>query len=98
LRARPSARTRTRPHGDLTHGKLKDGRRSPISWPAPVSPTTDDERRRLEAFEDEVIDRLFVLNAERAREEKRLGIQASKKGGKKVGTRRGASDDQLSLL
>jgi len=34
--------------------------------PPYVSPVTEDEKRRLEAFEDEVIDRLFVLNAERA--------------------------------
>jgi hypothetical protein len=62
-------------------------------------PSTDAERRRLEAFEDDVIDHLFVLSAERAREEKRLGIRASKKGGKKkAGKRKRASDEQLSLL
>ncbi len=43
---------------------------------------TAGERRRLEAFEDEIIDRLFVLNAERAEQERVLGLGASKKKGK----------------
>ncbi len=45
---------------------------------------TDEDRAALQEFEDEVIDRLYVLNAERAREEERLGL-GSKKGGKKAG-------------
>jgi hypothetical protein len=40
----------------------------------PYCPLTDTDRRALQAFEDEVIDRLYVLNAERAREEQRLGL------------------------
>jgi hypothetical protein len=41
---------------------------------------TDAERRALEAFEDAVIDRLFVLNARHAEEEKRqLPAAAPKK-------------------
>ncbi len=47
----------------------------------PYCPRTDAERAAVQAFEDEVIDRLYVLNAERAREEKRLGL--SKVKGKK---------------
>jgi hypothetical protein len=43
-----------------------------IEVPPYVAPTTDAERARLEAFEDEVIDQLFQLNARRA-EEKRKG-------------------------
>jgi hypothetical protein len=35
---------------------------------------SDADREALQAFEDEVIDRLYVLNAERAREEQRLGL------------------------
>ena len=42
-----------------------------IPVPPYGTPTTDAERRALEAFEDEVIDRLFLLNAQRAEEEKR---------------------------
>ena len=44
----------------------------------PYCPMTDADRDSLQAFEDEVIDRLYVLNAERAREEERLGL--TKKG------------------
>jgi hypothetical protein len=39
----------------------------------PYCPKTDADREALQAFEDEVIDRLYVLNAERAREEQRQG-------------------------
>jgi hypothetical protein len=39
-----------------------------------TSPVTEDEKRRLEAFEDEIIDRLFVLNGERAEQERVLGL------------------------
>ncbi|MCP4550395.1 MAG: hypothetical protein GY835_28385, partial [bacterium] len=50
-----------------------------VDVPPYASPVTVGERRRLEAFEDEVIDRLFVLNAERAAEERALGLVADKK-------------------
>ncbi|MCB9591143.1 MAG: N-6 DNA methylase [Sandaracinaceae bacterium] len=49
----------------------------------PFCPKTDADRAALQEFEDEVIDRLYVLNAERAREEERLGLR-SKKGKKKA--------------
>lgn len=39
----------------------------------PFCPKSADEQRALERFQDVVIDRLFVLNAQRAEEEKRLG-------------------------
>ncbi|WP_437562981.1 type IIL restriction-modification enzyme MmeI [Sorangium sp. So ce542] len=52
----------------------------------PYCPLTERGREALQAFEDEVIDRLYVLNAERAREEQRLGLAGKKKG-------RAASDD-----
>ncbi|HEX4966550.1 MAG TPA: type IIL restriction-modification enzyme MmeI [Thermoanaerobaculia bacterium] len=69
-----------------------------IPVPPYGTPTTDAERRALEAFEDEVIDRLFVLNAQRAEEEKRQipakPVKAATKRGRK------AKDDgaQGSLL
>ncbi len=50
----------------------------------PFCPLSDDDRARLQTFEDEVIDRLYVLNAERAREEKRLGLGKKAKGAKKA--------------
>ncbi len=47
-------------------------------WSIPVlaygTPVTADERRALEQFEDEVIDRLFALNQERAEDERRHGL------------------------
>ena len=55
----------------------------------PYCPTTPAEEKALEAFQDEVIDRLFVLNAKRAEEERVLGLgtkkgkQARKAHGKK---------------
>jgi len=55
---------------------------------------THDER-----FEDEVIDRLFALNAERAAEEKRLGATVSakqKQAGKPKAAR--SKGKQLGLL
>jgi hypothetical protein len=42
---------------------------SDIPVPA-FCPITDEDKAALQAFEDEVIDRLFVLNAERAAQEK----------------------------
>ncbi len=52
----------------------------------PYCPSTDADRAALQEFEDEVIDRLYVLNAERYEEEVRLGLHA-KKGSKKKGER-----------
>ncbi len=49
----------------------------------PFCPKTPDEARALEQFQDAVIDRLFVLNAERAEEEKRLGAARAIKGKKR---------------
>ena len=71
-------------------------------WDIPVppygTPTTDAERRALEAFEDEVIDRLFLLNAQRAEEEKRaLAASPAKKPAKGKGRKR-KDDGQGSLL
>jgi len=45
----------------------------------PFCPTNETERAELLAFEDEVIDRLYVLNAERARAEARLGQNKTKR-------------------
>jgi hypothetical protein len=50
----------------------------------PYCPKTDEDRAALQAFEDEVIDRLFVLNAERASQEQRAGatVGTKRKGAK----------------
>lgn len=46
----------------------------------PYCPQTPDEQQALETFQDEVIDRLFVLNAERAADEARRGLSPKAKG------------------
>jgi hypothetical protein len=50
-------------------------------------PLGDDDKKQLARFEDQVIDRLFVLNAQRAEEEKRAGLAAGAKQ-KGLGRRR----------
>lgn len=52
----------------------------------PYCPKTNVEKRALQAYGDEVVDRLYVLNAEREREEERLGLSG------KTG-QRGPADD-----
>ncbi len=71
-------------------------------WDIPVppygTPTTDAECLVLETFEDEVIDRLFLLNAQRAEEEKRaLAVSPAKKPAKGKGRKR-KDEGQGSLL
>jgi len=68
----------------------------------PYCPLGDDDKKRLARFEDEVIDRLFVLNAKRAEEEKLHGLAA---GPKPKGARKKAPKEksdktqgQLGLL
>ena len=70
----------------------------------PFCPSTPAEQKALETFQDQVIDRLFVLNAQRAEEEKRAGLGEKKtvngvkgKGAKKTkrGGGEGAGQGQL---
>ncbi|HYO93786.1 MAG TPA: hypothetical protein VER33_04710, partial [Polyangiaceae bacterium] len=51
---------------------------SDLQVPAYGTPVTPEERRALERFENEVIDRLFALNSERAAEERRPALIQSK--------------------
>jgi hypothetical protein len=51
---------------------------SDIEVPPFPNPTTEEERERLQAFEDEIIDRLFALNAQRALIERILGPSRSR--------------------
>ena len=44
----------------------------------PYCPKNDAERAAVKAFEDEVIDRLFVLNAERAAQERKASNDQTK--------------------
>ena len=66
-------------HLDMDRAVLAAYGWADIEPPAFTDPVTDDDARAKEAFEDEVIDRLFALNAERADEEKTLGL-TSKRG------------------
>lgn len=60
----------------------------------PFCPMSDDDKRKLEKFEDAVIDRLFVLNAKRAEEEKIKGLGAN--GGKKKAAAKKAAPKDAS--
>lgn len=74
---------------------------SDIEVPSYTTPTTPEEKKALEAFQDEVIDRLFVLNAERAKEEQLAGASAKKGKGKPKGGGKGKkpkNENQLGLL
>ncbi|MBN1629444.1 MAG: hypothetical protein JW990_06765 [Thermoleophilia bacterium] len=63
----------------------------------PYCPRTEADHKAIEAFEDEVIDRLFVLNAERAEEERLKGLAA--KGSKRSkGRKKKTPSTQPSLF
>ncbi|MCL4750476.1 MAG: N-6 DNA methylase [Myxococcales bacterium] len=57
----------------------------------PYCPATPAEHKALEHFQNEVIDRLFVLNARRAEDERRLGLGDGKKGKPKGRVKKGAT-------
>ncbi|MBK6849283.1 MAG: hypothetical protein IPG96_17730 [Proteobacteria bacterium] len=76
---------------------------SDLEVPPYPTPATPEEEQALETFQDEVIDRLFVLNAQRAEEERLAGASTTK--GKGKGKPRAASKgkqpaaaNQLALL
>lgn len=48
----------------------------------PYCPMNDADKKAVEVFQDDAIDRLFALNAERAKEEELLGL-AGKTAGKR---------------
>lgn len=63
----------------------------------PYCPRNAEEQRALEQFQDALIDRLFVLNGERAAEEKRLGESISAKPSK-VAAKRASKRNQDQAL
>jgi hypothetical protein len=88
-------------HVELDRAVLAAYGWSDIEPPPFTAPVTEDEQRAREAFDDEVIDRLFALNAERAAEERALALTSR---GDKRKTRKApaarkkkASTGQLSL-
>jgi hypothetical protein len=89
-------------HIEMDRGVLAAYGWQDIKVPPYTNPVTDAEWKAKEAFEDEVIDRLFALNAERAAEERALGMGSgggSKGGAKKPKAQRETktADAQLSL-
>jgi hypothetical protein len=85
-------------HEEMDRAVLSEYGWSDIPVPPYGTPTTETERCALEAFEDEVIDRLFVLNAQRAEEEKRLAASAPSQGSLKKGRGRKPKDDRQGSL
>lgn len=84
---------------------LRDAEGKPIPMRVPAYGTADPAEQQ--AFDDEVIDRLFVLNAERAAEEAKAAEQAAMAGGAVKGKRalktkttkkKAAGDGQMELL
>ncbi len=63
----------------------------------PFCPLNAEEQKALEQFQDAVIDRLFVLNAQRAEEEKRTGAAASTKTKRPAAKKKAASTTQAQL-
>jgi len=88
-------------HEDLDRAVLAAYRWSDIPVPPFETPTTPAARTAQESFEDEIIDRLFALNADRAELERLQGAgKAARTSAKKAGRKPGkavASDRQLSL-
>jgi hypothetical protein len=73
---------------------------SDIVVPAFTTPATPEEEQAFEAFQDEVIDRLFVLNAQRAKDEELAGLTKKKPAAKPRGggkTNKTAKTTQLDL-
>lgn len=70
-------------------------------WPdlevPPFCPLTPADQKSLETFQDQLIDRLFVLNAERASAEQPTGAASGKKSPRRQRTTEG-EDPQGSLL
>ncbi len=67
---------------------------SDIEIPAFTEPATPSEESALELFEDEILDRLQTLNAERAAKQTLLGASKAKAAKK---TSRAKSTQQLTL-
>jgi N-6 DNA Methylase len=82
-------------HVDMDRAVLSAYGWSDIAVP-PLCLSSEADRAALRTFEDEVIDRLYVLNAERAHEEQRLG--AGKPKAKKSGRTKKGPEGQGDLF
>lgn len=87
------------------HEQMDQAVLTAYAWPdlqvPPYCPLTDTDRTALQAFEDEIIDHLFQLNAQRAEQERAKGLgtakKATAKSTKKRGRNAGRDDAQPSL-
>jgi hypothetical protein len=88
-------------HEDLDRAVLAAYRWSDIPVPPFETPTTPAARTAQESFEDEIIDRLFALNAECAEKEKLQGARTKVKDPRakkaKGGPKANVADGQLGL-
>jgi hypothetical protein len=88
-------------HEDLDRAVLAAYAWPDIPVPAYETPTTPATRAAQESFEDEIIDRLFALNAARAEQEQLQGAGAKGKDSKakrpKVGGKPDVASSQLGL-
>jgi hypothetical protein len=100
----PESLALRRLHEDLDRAVLAAYACPNIPVPAYETPTTPATRAAQESFEDEIIDRLFALNATRAEQEKLQGAASSKPRGQghakakaKAGAQGKVPSNQLSL-
>jgi hypothetical protein len=90
-----------RPQEDVDRAVLAAYRWSDINVPPVETPNTTAARTAQESFEDEIIDRLFALNAEMAEKEKlqgagRAAAISAKKASRKI-PKPAAADNQLAF-
>jgi hypothetical protein len=98
------ARTVRRLHEETDRAVLAAYGWDDVKVPPYGTPTSEAEKKVLERFEDEVIDRLFALNAERAEEERQQAErEATKekptkaKGGRKKKGDTGEGQGELGI-
>ena len=89
-------------HQELDHAVLDAYGVTGVDVPPYVTPRTEAERRAFEVFEDEVIDRLSMLNAQRAEEERREALSLAQREdrgskGKQGKKKEKAQEDQMRL-
>jgi hypothetical protein len=85
-------------HEDLDRAVLAAYAWPDIPVPAYESATTPATRAAQESFEDEIIDRLFALNATRAEQETLKGSDTKRKGRSRSTKGARSPDSQLDLL
>jgi hypothetical protein len=75
-------------HEEMDRAVLKAYSWDDIPVPAYGTPTTPEAEKALQTFSEEIIDRLFVLNAERSEAEQRQGAAVARSPAKAASTRK----------